>query len=124
MIRLSAALAATSLLAITVPATAQSMQGMNMPGMKMPMPAKKRAAAKPAAKGKKPAKKRTNLSVYWQWVIYTYGPQLLGTLGTFRFLLTELVPLQLIVWDGARYREVTANPPERRFNIKLKDLKK
>ena len=55
MIRLSAALAATSLLAITAPARAQSMPGMNMPGMTMPMPAKKKHAAKPAAKGKKPA---------------------------------------------------------------------
>lgn len=44
-----------------------------------------------------PQKRRTNLSVYWQWAVYTYGPQLLTTLGTFRFLVTELVPLQLIV---------------------------
>jgi hypothetical protein len=42
-------------------------------------------------------KRRTQLGVYWQWVIYTYGPQVLTTLGTFRFLITELVPLQLIV---------------------------
>jgi hypothetical protein len=42
-------------------------------------------------------KQRTNLSAYWQWVVYTYGPQLLDSLGTFRFLITELVPLQLIV---------------------------
>jgi hypothetical protein len=42
-------------------------------------------------------KRRTNLSGYWQWAVYTYGPQLLATLGTFRFLVTELVPLQLIV---------------------------
>jgi hypothetical protein len=34
------------------------------------------------------------------------------------------VPLQLIVWDGSRYREVTANPPKRRFRVDLKDLKK
>lgn len=33
-------------------------------------------------------------------------------------------PLKLIVWDGIRYREATANPPKRRFNIELKDLKK
>jgi hypothetical protein len=37
------------------------------------------------------------LSPYWRWVVYTYGPSLLGALGTFRFLLTELVPLQLIL---------------------------
>ncbi len=37
------------------------------------------------------------LTPYWRWVVYTYGPSLLGALGTFRFLLTELVPLQLIL---------------------------
>ncbi|QJX00407.1 reverse transcriptase domain-containing protein [Frigoriglobus tundricola] len=38
-----------------------------------------------------------SLTAYWRWVVYTYGPSLLGALGTFRFLLTELVPLQLIL---------------------------
>jgi hypothetical protein len=52
---------------------------------------------RPARRGRKPKSKRINLSVYWQWVVYTSGPQLLSTLGTFRFLVTELVPLQLIV---------------------------
>jgi hypothetical protein len=37
------------------------------------------------------------LSPYWRWVVYTYGPSLLEALGTFRFLMTELVPLQLIL---------------------------
>jgi hypothetical protein len=41
-------------------------------------------------------RQQTGLGSYWQWVVYTYGPQLLESLGTFRFLLTELVPLQLI----------------------------
>jgi hypothetical protein len=41
-------------------------------------------------------RKQAGLSPYWQWALYTYGPQLLEALGTFRFLLTELVPLQLI----------------------------
>jgi hypothetical protein len=41
-------------------------------------------------------RKQPGLSPYWQWVVYTYGPPLLEALGTFRFLLTELVPLQLI----------------------------
>src|SRR5262249_52558796 len=36
------------------------------------------------------------LSPYWRWVLYTYGPQILERLGTFRFLFTELVPVQLI----------------------------
>ena len=52
---------------------------------------------KKGSKDSKEKKRRTNLSLYWQWVVYTYGPQLLATLGTFRFLITELVPLQLIV---------------------------
>src|SRR6185436_9326618 len=42
-------------------------------------------------------RKQHGLSAYWQWIIYTYGPPLLEALGTFRFLLTELVPLQLIL---------------------------
>jgi hypothetical protein len=42
-------------------------------------------------------RKQQGLSAYWQWVVYTYGPALLESLGTFRFLLTELVPLQLIL---------------------------
>jgi hypothetical protein len=37
-----------------------------------------------------------DLSPYWRWVLYTYGPQILQRFGTFRFLITELVPLQLI----------------------------
>jgi hypothetical protein len=40
--------------------------------------------------------KQVNLRPYWQWVVSTYGPALLESLGTFRFLLTELVPLGLI----------------------------
>jgi hypothetical protein len=42
-------------------------------------------------------RKQKDLGAYWQWVVYTYGPALLEALGTFRFLLTELVPLQLIL---------------------------
>jgi hypothetical protein len=38
-----------------------------------------------------------SLSPYWRWIVYIYGPQILDSLGTFRFLITELVPLQLIV---------------------------
>ena len=41
-------------------------------------------------------RQQIGLSAYWQWIVYTYGPRLLDALGTFRFLLTELVPLQLI----------------------------
>jgi hypothetical protein len=42
-------------------------------------------------------RKQQTLSPYWRWVVYTYGPSLLEALGTFRFLITELVPLQLIL---------------------------
>ncbi|HSI15037.1 MAG TPA: PDZ domain-containing protein [Chthoniobacter sp.] len=41
-----------------------------------------------------------------------------------RSISKEDEPLKLIVWDGIRYRETTANPPKRRFGIDLKDLKK
>ncbi|WP_296744653.1 copper resistance protein B [Mesorhizobium sp.] len=61
MNRLIAALAATTMLGMAGPLAAQSMQGMDMPGMKMPMPAKKKAAARPAGKAAakgKPTKAR------------------------------------------------------------------
>lgn len=41
-------------------------------------------------------KKQNGLGIYWQWLLYTYGYQLLDNFGTFRFLLTELVPLETI----------------------------
>jgi len=41
--------------------------------------------------------KQAGLSSYWRWILYIYGPQILEYLGTFRFLITELVPLQLII---------------------------
>jgi hypothetical protein len=37
------------------------------------------------------------IGVYWRWVLYLYGPQILEHFGSFRFLLTELVPFQVIV---------------------------
>ncbi|MFS0738915.1 copper resistance protein B [Sphingomonas sp. 1P06PA] len=55
MSRLIAAFAAATMLGMATPVAAQSMQGMDhgsMPGMTMPMPAKKKPAAKPATKGK------------------------------------------------------------------------
>jgi hypothetical protein len=42
------------------------------------------------------AGKQKTLSPYWRWVLYLYGPQIREAFGTFRFLLSELVPLQLI----------------------------
>src|SRR5262249_3180094 len=36
------------------------------------------------------------LSPYWRWVLYIYGPQMLESFGTFRFLFSELVPLQIL----------------------------
>ncbi len=49
------------------------------------------------------------LSPYWRWVLYIYGPQVLERLGTFRFLITELVPLQLV---GRRYIGETVEDEE------------
>ncbi|MBW3598660.1 MAG: hypothetical protein KY475_15480 [Planctomycetes bacterium] len=40
--------------------------------------------------------KQEGLTQYWRWVLSVYGPEILDRLGTFEFLLTELVPLQLI----------------------------
>jgi hypothetical protein len=42
------------------------------------------------------AGRQQGLKPYWRWVLYTYGPQILQRFGTFRFLITELVPSQLI----------------------------
>ncbi len=36
------------------------------------------------------------LSPYWRWTLSIFGPEILDRLGTFEFLLTDLVPLQLI----------------------------
>jgi copper resistance protein B len=58
MTRRPSMLAATAILTIAAPVAAQSMQGVNMPGMTMPMPATKKVPAKPAAKGKQSAKTR------------------------------------------------------------------
>jgi hypothetical protein len=46
--------------------------------------------------GEVQSKKQEKLRPYWQWVVSTFGPQLLESFGTFRFVLTELVPMQLI----------------------------
>jgi hypothetical protein len=45
---------------------------------------------------------QASLSPYWRWILSIYGPQILDSLGTFRFLITELVPLQLII---QKYRQ-------------------
>lgn len=42
-------------------------------------------------------KQQNQLGKYWLWILYTYGPQILERFGSFRFLVTELVPLQLIL---------------------------
>ena len=42
------------------------------------------------------AGQQSGLAPYWRWILCTYGPQILHRFGTFRFLITELVPLQLI----------------------------
>jgi hypothetical protein len=49
------------------------------------------------ARGKEiSAGEQEGLAPYWRWVLSTYGPQILRSFGTFRFLITELVPIQLI----------------------------
>jgi len=65
-------------------------------------------AGRTRGKNTQQKKRRTQLSVYWQWVIYSYAPQVLATLGTFRFLITELVPLQLIVQNRIDASSLTA----------------
>jgi hypothetical protein len=40
--------------------------------------------------------KQKTLGPYWRWIVYSYGPHLLAHFGSFRFLITELVPLPLI----------------------------
>ncbi len=42
------------------------------------------------------AGQQSTLSDYWRWVLVVYGPEILERFGTFRFLITDLVPLQLI----------------------------
>ncbi len=59
MNRLAAALAATSTLALTVAAPAQAQSMQNMPGMSMPMPAKKPAAKRPAQQRRAHARRPT-----------------------------------------------------------------
>ena len=39
--------------------------------------------------------KQQKLAPYWRWVLYIYGPHIREALGTFHFLISELVPLQL-----------------------------
>jgi hypothetical protein len=49
------------------------------------------------------------LSPYWRWVLSIYGPQILASVGTFRFLFSEVVPLQILTnrqtTDGATDEE-------------------
>jgi hypothetical protein len=42
------------------------------------------------------AGKQQGLSDYWRWILSIHGAEILDKFGTFRFLLTDLVPLQLI----------------------------
>ena len=46
--------------------------------------------------GEVTGREQKGLSPYWRWLLYTYGHELLDSFGTFRFLLTELVPLEVI----------------------------
>ncbi len=51
--------------------------------------------------------KQQSLSAYWRWALYVYGPQILDSLGSFRFLFTELVPIQLILERNLDDEELT-----------------
>jgi hypothetical protein len=51
---------------------------------------------------------QTSLAIYWRWILYLYGPQMIQHLGTFRFPITELVPLQLIM---KRYQQTDVDTP-------------
>jgi len=53
-------------------------------------------------------KAQKDLGAYWRWVLYTYGPQIIEQFGSFRFLITELVPLQLIL-QGRTGRDTQAS---------------
>lgn len=44
---------------------------------------------------------QSGLGTYWKWLLYTYGHELLEAFGTFRFVITELVPLQAIYQNNA-----------------------
>ena len=60
---------------------------------------------------------QAGLSPYWRWILSIYGPQMLDLLGTFRFLITELVPLQLIIQkyrQGAMSEEGDVSSPAER----------
>lgn len=46
------------------------------------------------------------LRAYWQHALLTYGPAVLDAVGTFRFLLTEMVPLSLL-FGGAQANDAS-----------------
>jgi hypothetical protein len=46
-------------------------------------------------------RQQPGLSPYWRRVLHTYGPALLDAVGSFRFLLTELVPVPLLGRRGS-----------------------
>lgn len=56
--------------------------------------------------------KQKKLAPYWRWVLYIYGPHILEALGTFRFLITELVPLQLTTRKQGQDEMEEAAPSE------------
>jgi hypothetical protein len=60
------------------------------------------------------AGRQRGLTSHWRWIPCTYGPQILHRFGTFRFLITELVPLQLISRQLVRDSSLSdaGQPPE------------
>lgn len=67
-------------------------------------------------------KTQQGLSPYWRWVLYTYGPQLLESFGTFRFLMTELVPLQVVYQSIARQTPESPKTTDNPHNFEEDDI--
>lgn len=57
------------------------------------------------------AGRQAGLSAYRRWVLTAYGPEALRRFGTFRFLLAELVPAQLIYDRGEGDGPLTPTGP-------------
>ncbi|KAJ3451862.1 hypothetical protein M0812_03620 [Anaeramoeba flamelloides] len=51
--------------------------------------------------------KRVNLNTYYQWIIIFLGEDVISHFGTFRFLITQLVPMQIIISGRLKDTEIT-----------------
>lgn len=48
------------------------------------------------ARGERVGRVKGSLSTYWRWVLHTLGPDVLDAYGTFDFVATDLVPIELV----------------------------